>query len=78
MPDNKQLSIPNLRDNRFLYIMGMTMAEIDLLSKEEIADLKKEIEVLKVYFRSKLPFTDLFISSVKGKIGALNSKLLSK
>lgn len=76
---NNALSFTSLNQNRFLYLMGLETKDIDYMSSQEISLLREDIEILKGYFSKKnLPFTNLFISSVKGKIGAINSRLLTK
>ena len=71
------LTFTSLQEDKFLYLMGLEVRDIDFLSPEEITTLREDLEVLKNYFNKKrLPFTSLFVSSVKGKIGAINSKLI--
>ena len=71
------LTFTSLQEDKFLYLMGLDIRDIEFLSPEEIASLREDLEVLRNYFNKKrLPFTPLFVSSVKGKIGAINSRLI--
>lgn len=68
----------DFHNESFLTLMRTTYSEIEYLSDAEKQLLRSQIDNLKEYLKKgkRLGYTDTFLSSVSGKVGAINSALI--